>query len=58
MTQPSNSHAPLQTMKLPVVSRSVGHSGRVLSVRWSPDEKQVVTVGSDCCVAVWNFYGL
>lgn len=99
----------VQFMKL--VAEGVGHSGRVLATRWSPDEKQVciarvvvawcpcvawrgvytavlrfpslsrlycvlcfavlvsvardslllvpqiVTVGSDCCVAVWNFYG-
>jgi WD40 repeat protein len=30
----------------------------VASLRWSPDERQVVSVGDDGCVCVWNFYGL
>ena len=34
-----------------------GHSGYVMDIQWSPDEKQVVSVGDDCCVCVWNFYG-
>ena len=46
------------TQTLKIVSQSMGHSGRALGVRWSPDEKQVVTVGTDCCIAVWNFYGV
>eukprot|EP00744_Colponema_vietnamica_P009814 GILI01013927.1.p1 GENE.GILI01013927.1~~GILI01013927.1.p1 ORF type:complete len:623 (+),score=120.64 GILI01013927.1:91-1959(+) len=35
----------------------VGHSAAIRRLEWSPDEKQLVSVGSDCCVCVWNFYG-
>jgi WD40 repeat protein len=34
-----------------------GHSSSVCGVAWSPDEKQLVSVGEDCCICVWNFYG-
>jgi WD40 repeat protein len=34
-----------------------GHSGAVNSLHWSPDERQVVSVGNECCICVWNFYG-
>ena len=38
---------------------SVGsaHSDEVAQAGWSPDGKQVVSVGKDSCVCVWNFYG-
>jgi WD40 repeat protein len=29
----------------------------VTALSWSPDEKQIVTVGRDRCICVWNFYG-
>eukprot|EP00747_Dinoflagellata_sp_TGD_P166792 gnl/TRDRNA2_/TRDRNA2_190139_c0_seq1.p1 gnl/TRDRNA2_/TRDRNA2_190139_c0~~gnl/TRDRNA2_/TRDRNA2_190139_c0_seq1.p1 ORF type:complete len:646 (-),score=96.57 gnl/TRDRNA2_/TRDRNA2_190139_c0_seq1:67-1938(-) len=35
-----------------------GHSGAVTAVRWSPDQKQIVSVGKDGCVIVWNFFEL
>ena len=28
----------------------------VASVRWSPDEKQLISVAEDCSIIVWNFY--
>jgi len=34
-----------------------GHSEYVLGLEWSGDEKQLVSVGADACVCVWNFYG-
>lgn len=34
----------------------VGHSGVVNDVQWSPDDKQVVSVGSDACAFLWNIY--
>ena len=34
----------------------VGHSGPVLSVAFSPDDRQLVSVGEDGCVFVWNVY--
>jgi len=33
-----------------------GHSGAVTQVRWSPDQKQIVSSGKDGCVIVWNFF--
>lgn len=35
-----------------------GHSEYVKSLHWSGDEKQVVSVGEDSCVCIWNFYGI
>jgi WD40 repeat protein len=42
-----------------VVSRKAleGHTGRVLGLAWAPDEKQLISVGDDSCIAVHNFYG-
>uniref|UniRef100_A0A7S2UWQ1 Anaphase-promoting complex subunit 4 WD40 domain-containing protein n=1 Tax=Fibrocapsa japonica TaxID=94617 RepID=A0A7S2UWQ1_9STRA len=34
-----------------------GHSAPVSDVFWSPDEKQIISIGDDCCVCIWNFYG-
>ena len=34
-----------------------GHSEAALNIQWSPDEKQIVSVGEDCSICVWNFYG-
>lgn len=39
-----------------VISLGQGHTDKILSVAWSPDERQVVTVGADMCMCVWNFY--
>mmetsp|Transcript_64097 Transcript_64097/g.134763 ORF Transcript_64097/g.134763 Transcript_64097/m.134763 type:complete len:623 (+) Transcript_64097:52-1920(+) len=35
-----------------------GHSGGITHVRWSPDQKQIVTAGKDGCVIIWNFFEL
>jgi len=40
-----------------VISVCLGHSSVVLGVKWSPDEKQFVSVSADCSICVWNFYG-
>lgn len=40
-----------------VLAVGYGHSAAVRGVRWSPDEKQLVTVGDDCAMCVWNFFG-
>ncbi|KAJ0402816.1 hypothetical protein P43SY_007358 [Pythium insidiosum] len=44
----------LRTMALVAVAS--GHSETVNCVAWSPDERQLVSVGSDSCVCVWNVY--
>ncbi|ETI42043.1 hypothetical protein L917_12232 [Phytophthora nicotianae] len=33
-----------------------GHSNTVNALAWSPDERQLVSVGADSCICVWNFY--
>ena len=33
-----------------------GHSGTVVGLQFSPDDKQLVTVGLDGVVLVWNLY--
>ena len=48
---------PLCTQRQALLAATLGHSARVLSLRWSPDEKQIVSVGADCCICVWNFFG-
>ena len=40
-----------------LIAVGIGHSNNVLSLQWSPDERQIVSVGTDCCICVWNFYG-
>ncbi|KAH7829512.1 putative WD40 repeat-containing protein [Monocercomonoides exilis] len=44
---------------LPPVSDTCGkgHSAAARSLAWSPDEKQLVSVGDDCGILIWNFYG-
>ena len=44
----------LQTYEILTVG--VGHSEAITTVSWTPDEKQIVSGGSDCCVCVWNFF--
>jgi WD40 repeat protein len=41
---------------LTLVATLSAHSGPVTSVAWSPDQRQLVSVGSDCTICVWNFY--
>ena len=40
-----------------LIAVGIGHSSNVRSLEWSPDERQLVSVGNDCCICVWNFYG-
>eukprot|EP00656_Telonema_subtile_P052062 TRINITY_DN7148_c0_g2_i9.p1 TRINITY_DN7148_c0_g2~~TRINITY_DN7148_c0_g2_i9.p1 ORF type:complete len:551 (-),score=116.14 TRINITY_DN7148_c0_g2_i9:242-1894(-) len=40
-----------------VISVCLGHSAPVVDVKWSPDERQFVSVAQDCAICVWNFYG-
>ena len=39
------------------ISVGVAHSHEVSEAHWSPDGKQAVSVGVDCCICVWNFFG-
>jgi WD40 repeat protein len=35
---------------------SSGHSLPALALKWSPDEKQVISAGDDCGIYIWNFF--
>ncbi len=39
------------------ISVGIAHSHVVTAAHFSPDGKQVVSVGKDCCICVWNFFG-
>ncbi len=39
-----------------LVACAVGHSGVIHHVAWSPDERQVISVGDDACICIWNFF--
>ena len=34
----------------------MGHSGSINSIVFSPDDRQMVSVGDDGCIFVWNIY--
>jgi WD40 repeat protein len=38
------------------LSEGLGHSKTVLKARFSEDDKQVVSVGTDGCILVWNIW--
>lgn len=40
-----------------IVTKGVGHSGPITKLKWTPDEKQIVTVSTDASICIWNFYG-
>lgn len=42
--------------EMPLAYVRAAHSGACTSVQWSPDERQIVTGGADCCVCVYNLY--
>lgn len=39
------------------VAEGWAHSSVVKAVRWSPDERQLVSIGKDACICIWNFFG-
>ena len=39
------------------ISVGLAHSHEISQARFSPDGRQIVSAGKDCCIAVWNFYG-
>jgi WD40 repeat protein len=39
-----------------LITSVAGHSGTVNSVAFSPDNKQVVSVGEDGCVFIWCLF--
>jgi WD40 repeat protein len=41
-----------------LIINGLGHSASVASLHFSPDDRQLVSVGADGCVFVWNIYEL
>jgi WD40 repeat protein len=41
-----------------LIVNGLGHSASVASLHFSPDDRQLVSVGADGCVFVWNIYEL
>jgi WD40 repeat protein len=39
------------------LSVGLAHSNEVCQAHFSPDGKQIVSVGKDACVCVWNWFG-
>eukprot|EP01138_Halocafeteria_seosinensis_P012321 gb/GECG01012590.1/.p1 GENE.gb/GECG01012590.1/~~gb/GECG01012590.1/.p1 ORF type:complete len:726 (+),score=84.48 gb/GECG01012590.1/:1-2178(+) len=39
-----------------LVASILGHSGKILTLAWSPDEKQIITGGADNCISVYNVF--
>jgi WD40 repeat protein len=38
-----------------IVSLGQSHSAPITALAWTPDERQIITGGQDCCLSVWNF---
>lgn len=39
-----------------IISLGHSHSGPVLCLTWTPDERQIISGGEDTCLSVWNFF--
>ena len=39
------------------ISIGAAHSDEITTAKWAPDGKQIVSVGKDASICVWNFYG-
>lgn len=38
------------------LGKCIGHSSSVNKLKWSHDEKQIVSVGADASLCIWNFF--
>jgi len=38
------------------VSIGSAHSDEITQAKWAPDGKQIISVGKDACICVWNFF--
>jgi WD40 repeat protein len=39
-----------------MVALGLAHSGAIMTVSWTADEKQIITGGDDFCLCIWNFF--
>jgi WD40 repeat protein len=46
----------LDSQSFQIISLGQSHSSPILTLHWTPDERQILTGGEDMCISVWNFY--
>jgi WD40 repeat protein len=44
------------TRTMTLLTTEEGHCGTIVDLKFSPDDKQIVTVGADGIILVWNIY--
>ena len=45
-----------QLPNLEFICKSTGHSHKINHLKWSPDDKQIISCSSDSSICIWNFY--
>jgi WD40 repeat protein len=38
------------------ISTSIGHSGCILSIAFSPDDRQIISVAEDGSIIIWSIF--
>ena len=54
-----NEFGEITLFKLPefeYIGKSIGHSKGITSLKWSPDDKQIISLSEDNSVCIWNVY--
>lgn len=54
-----NEFGEITLFKLPefeYIGKSIGHSKELSCLKWSPDDKQIISLSSDNSVCIWNIY--
>lgn len=46
----------LENPEIKLIGKVSGHSQKVVSIQWSPDDKQLISTSVDSSICVWNFY--
>lgn len=44
------------TLEYSPLAECIGHSDAIVSIKFSPDDRQIVSTGADGCIFVWNVY--
>lgn len=47
----------MQALQFTFLGKGLGHSAPVTKLKWTPDEKQIVSVSADASISVWNYFG-
>ena len=54
-----NEFGEVTLFKLPefeYIGKTIGHSKDITNLKWTPDDKQVISLSSDNSVCIWNIY--